>query len=104
MRTRTTIRLQRLCAGVVIAISATACVTAAPRAGHYIAPPIGSTWVVAVRESGSFGTRSIETKSTMAQQSWEGRTLLAFQGSRETPLPNRTMAVLSLRSRAPSHW
>lgn len=62
-----------------IALVVAGCATA-PTLAKYPMPPQGATWTSAVTLSGSFGSGSRQSKTTMGMASWEGRNMTAFQG------------------------
>ena len=71
---------------VAIAAVSSGCALMEPKYERYVAPPIGSTWVTARRDTGSYGSGSVQLASTMGEQMWQGRKLNAYQGQEQTLL------------------
>jgi hypothetical protein len=57
-----------------------------PKYERYVAPPIGSTWVTARRDTGSYGSGSVQLANTMGEQMWQGQKLNAYQNQEATLL------------------
>jgi hypothetical protein len=59
-----------------------------PKAERYMAPPLGSTWTTAQRDTGSFGSGDVQVHSTRGEQTWEGKQVVTFASSQATILAN----------------
>lgn len=70
---------RQLLTAVVLGVLVPAGCATVPNTDRYVAPPQGSTWTNAVQTSGSFGSGNRQAKTTMGMQTWQGRSLLAFQ-------------------------
>jgi hypothetical protein len=71
---------------VAFAVISGGCALMEPKYERYVAPPIGSTWVTARRDTGSYGSGSVQIASTMGEQMWQGQKLNAYQGAEQTLL------------------
>jgi hypothetical protein len=70
---------------------ATACLCAGcalPMASgdHYVAPPLGSSWVQSRSDSGSFGTASGKAVTTRGEQDWQGERVISYESPGFTQL------------------
>jgi hypothetical protein len=72
------------CIGFVVASGG--CALFEPKYERYVAPPQGSKWVSARRDTGSYGSGSVQIESTMGEQMWQGRKLNAYQNRELTLL------------------
>jgi hypothetical protein len=59
-----------------------------PKADGYVAPPLGSTWIFARRNSGSFGSTSAQLLGIRGERVWQGQQVITFE--------NQEGAILSL--------
>jgi hypothetical protein len=59
-----------------------------PNAERYVAPPLGSTWTVAQRNTGSLGSGDVQLKITRGEQTWQGNQVVTFASSQGTTLTN----------------
>ena len=74
-------------AGLVIALLSTGCALFEPRAERYVAPPVGSTWVSARRDTGSYGSASVQLPNKfLGEQMWQGQRVIAFESPEQTTL------------------
>jgi hypothetical protein len=69
-----------ICSSALMFVLASCAVTI-PRADHYVAPPLDSTWVNARRDTGSFGSGSAELRMTRGERMWNGARLVSFETS-----------------------
>lgn len=78
---------QRLAVGsLAMLLASGGCATMAPRAERYVAPPLGSTWVSMRRDTGSYGSTSVQVTSRRAEQTWQGKPVIAYESSEGTLL------------------
>jgi hypothetical protein len=68
------------------AFAVVGCSTITPGAESYLAPSLGSTWVNARRDTGSYGSASVELRMTRGERTWEGRRLISFDTAESTLL------------------
>lgn len=79
-------------AGLLAAMFAAGCAATAPppgapRADGPVFPPSGSSWVIALRDSGSFGSANEQrTIRARGEQTWQGRKVHAYEGQETTLL------------------
>ena len=64
--------MQLASVSVAFSIVLGGCATIAPKTGSYVVPPLGSTWVVARSDSGSFGATSSQVTTKRGEQTWQG--------------------------------
>jgi hypothetical protein len=53
---------------------------------HYVAPPLGSSWVTSRSDSGSFGTAKAQVATTRGEQEWEGGRVISYESPGFTQL------------------
>ena len=68
-------------ASLAAALVAGGCSMLEPKAERYVAPPVGSTWTQAQRNTGSYGTGTAQVPFKRGVRTWEGKSL----GALETP-------------------
>src|SRR3990172_11206928 len=73
------LKLQMASAGLVLAMVSGGCAMMAPKAERYVAPPLGSTWVQARRDSGSFGSANVQVSSKRGERMWQGQRVITFE-------------------------
>lgn len=102
---RSAIGAPGLLALIIASGIATAQPPAAPRAEGPVFVPPGSSWVMAVRESGSFGSSSRQgTVRARGEQTWSARKVIAYENEGATTLlldPATMSYVARLRGSAP---
>jgi hypothetical protein len=74
--------------GLAAAVLTGGCATVEPKAERYVAPPLGSTWTTAQRNTGSFGSGDVQVQTTRGEQTWQGRQVVTFVNSQATILAN----------------
>lgn len=72
-------------AGLAIALAAAGCAMMAPK-GAYVAPPLGSTFTYATRDTGSFGSRTVRVTSKKAERIWQGKLIAATVSPQQVTL------------------
>lgn len=83
---------------LLAALNLTGCASPAPRAAHYIPPPMGTTATYAVRSTGSFGSGDSPLTVRLAEGTWEGRAVLNFQTAGQHQLQDRNLNLLAVTS------
>jgi hypothetical protein len=73
------LKLQMASAGLALAMVSGGCAMMAPKAERYVAPPLGSTWVTARRDSGSFGSGNVQVSSKRGERMWQGQQVITFE-------------------------
>ena len=73
------LKLQMASAGLALAMVSGGCVMMAPKAERLATPPLGSTWVMARRDSGSFGSANVQVSSKRGERMWQGRQVITFE-------------------------
>lgn len=79
-------KMQLASAIVAVTLLSAGCAMFEPRAEHYVPPPVGSTWVSARRDTGSYGSGSAQTPGKRVQQTWQGKEYIAFESPELTTL------------------
>ena len=72
MKSKFSLKHQLACTSVAFAIVLGGCATTTPKTGNYVVPPIGSTWVTARTDSGSYGSSSSQVTTKRGEQTWQG--------------------------------
>lgn len=62
------------------ALVSTGCGLMEPRAERYVAPPVGTTWVTSVRNTGSYGSGSRQSQGRRGERMWEGAPVITWEG------------------------
>ena len=73
------LKLKMASAGLAVALVSGGCAMMAPKAERYVAPPLGSTWVQARRDSGSFGSSNVQVSSRRGERMWQGQQVITFE-------------------------
>jgi hypothetical protein len=68
-------------AGLAAALVAGGCAMLEPKAERYVAPPVGSTWTQAQRNTGSYGSGTAQVPFKRGERMWEGK----LMGTIESP-------------------
>jgi hypothetical protein len=61
-----------------------------PSAEHYVAPPVGSTWINARLDTGSFGSTGVQLPMTRGERIWQGAQVITFETPESTLLTSRS--------------
>lgn len=67
-------------AGVAVALVAGGCAMMAPRAERWTQPPLGSSWDLVQRNTGSYG-KDVQLRMTLSQVTWQGAPALSITNS-----------------------
>jgi len=87
MRSKFSLKLQVASAGLMVTLASGGCAVMAPKAERYVAPAVGATWVTARRDTGSYGSASVQLAGRfLGEQMWQGRKVIAFEGQEFTLL------------------
>ena len=73
------LKLHIASAGLAVALASSGCAMMAPKAERYVAPPLGSTWVQARHDSGSFGSGNVQVSSRRGERMWQGQRVITFE-------------------------
>lgn len=71
-------------AATAAALVMTACGLMAPKAERYVAPPVGTTWVTSIQNTGSYGSGSRQSQGRRGERMWEGAPVITFEGAAGT--------------------
>ncbi len=74
------------------------CAMMTPKAEQHVAPPLGSTWVTARSDSGSFGSKKAQVSNKRGERMWHGEHVITFESPGFTILEHddgRVVAFLS---------
>jgi hypothetical protein len=74
--------------GLAAVVLTGGCAMMEPKAERYVAPPLGSTWTTAQRNTGSFGSSDVQVQTTRGEQTWQGKQVVTFASSQATILAN----------------
>jgi hypothetical protein len=80
MNIRISLKLQLASAGLTLAMVSGGCAMMAPKAERFVAAPIGSTWVQAQSNSGSYGSANVQTQITRGERMWQGQQVMTYAG------------------------
>ena len=84
MKTAISLKLHAAAAGLAMALVSGGCAMMEPKAERYVAPPMGTTWVNAVRNTGSYGSGSIQVPGRRGERMWQGSQAVTFDGAAGT--------------------
>jgi hypothetical protein len=79
-------RLHLATASLAAALVAGGCSMMEPKAERYVAPPIGSTWVQAQSNTGSYGTGTVQVPFKRVERMWEGKLMQANESPQQVVL------------------
>ena len=68
-------------AGIALTLVTAGCAMMAPKAEHYVAPPLGSTWTQVQNSTGSYGSGSTKVSTKRGERTWQGQRYITFEGS-----------------------
>lgn len=72
-------RLAAACVG--FALLAAGCGLMTPKAERYAAPPLGTSWVTARSDTGSYGSGSGRIQGRRGERMWQGAQMITFEGA-----------------------
>ncbi len=70
--------------GLGTALLAGGCAMMTPKAAHYVAPPVGSTWTAKLHNTGSFGSGDVQLTTRRGERTWEGKQVITFTSQQGT--------------------
>ena len=70
-----------LAAGLGLMLVAGGCALMAPKAERYVAPPLGTTWMNARRDTGSYGSGDVQVPGSRGERMWQGQGVLTFEAT-----------------------
>jgi hypothetical protein len=73
-------------AGLAAALVAGGCAMFEPKAERYVAPPVGSTWTQAQRNTGSYGTGTAQVPFKRTERMWQGKLMEANESPQQVVL------------------
>jgi hypothetical protein len=94
-------------AGLVAVLGSTGCATTGPTTEAWKPPPPGSTYVVARRNTGSWGSGSSQIRTSVGERSWNGTNVVTFtspQGATVYSKDNRLIAFLDPAGKTIMTW
>jgi len=86
MKSLLTFKLHLATAGLAAALVAGGCSMMAPKAERYVAPPLGSTWTQAQRNTGSYGSGTVQVPFKRGERMWEGKLMGAIESPQQVIL------------------
>jgi hypothetical protein len=84
MRSGLVSRTTWILAAAVATMANTGCGLMAPKAEHYVPPPLGTTWETSVQTTGSFGSGTIRAPGKRGERMYQGAKVVEFHGSAGT--------------------
>ena len=72
-------KLKSVLAGLTATIAVWGCSLMAPKADHYVAPPLGTTWESMRHDTGSYGAGSANVASRRGERTYHGEQMLTFE-------------------------
>jgi hypothetical protein len=72
------------------------CAMMEPKAERYVAPPPGSTFVMENRNTGSFGSGTVQSPNTVGERVWQGKKVVTFANPQSTILSTPEGAWLAI--------
>jgi hypothetical protein len=88
MKSMLDMKLYFVTAGLAVALVSGGCAVMAPRAEHYVRPPLGSTFTYAYRNTGSYGSRTGQLTTKATERVWEGKPTAATESPQGVTLLN----------------
>lgn len=73
------LKLQMASAGLAVALVSGGCAMMTPKAEQHVAPPLGSTWVLARSDSGSYGSKKEQVSNKRGERMWNGEHVITFE-------------------------
>jgi hypothetical protein len=67
-----------------IVLGSAGCAMTAPMAERYVAPPMGATWVSERRDTGSYGSATVQLPGKRGEFIWEGKPHVTFETPEST--------------------
>jgi hypothetical protein len=91
MRTTSWLAAHRIVAvSVAVAVMAGGCASLAPKAERYVPPPLGATWVNERRDTGSYGSTTVQAPGKRGERVWQGKPVITFEGPDVTLVASST--------------
>jgi len=81
MSTSMHLKSRLLAAGLGLMLACAGCVLLAPTAERYVAPPLGTTWVNARHDTGSYGSGSANVPGSRGERMWQGASVVTFEAT-----------------------
>lgn len=66
------------------ALAAGACALMEPTAERYVPPPMGTTWMTARHDTGSYGSGAAQDPGRRGERQWQGQSVVTFEGATGT--------------------
>ncbi len=95
MRSAFDLKLQVASAGLAVALASSGCAVMAPKAERYVAPPLGATFVTARRDTGSYGSASVQVAWKRGERMWQGKQVITLETLELTTLVNSDFALVA---------
>ena len=67
--------------GIAALVLSAGCGLMAPKAERYVAPPLGTSWVSARSDTGSYGSGSGKVAGKRGERMWQGAQMITFEGA-----------------------
>lgn len=78
--------LKAASAALAVALTVGGCAVMEPKAERYVAPPLGSTFVNAQHNSGSYGSKNVKVPVRRGERMWQGKKMVTFETPQSTIL------------------
>lgn len=66
--------------GAAVVLASAGCGLMAPKLESYVAPEAGATWTIARRDTGSYGSASVQLPGSYRLTTWQGRPVHRYDG------------------------
>lgn len=86
MKSNLTWKLPVAATSLAITLTLTACAELTAKLDHYTPPPVGSSWILAQHNTGSYGAGSVAFTGKRSERTWHGQELVAFESRTGTLL------------------
>ena len=73
------LKLQVASAGLALAMVSGGCAMMAPKAERFVVAPLGSTYLRAQRDSGSFGSKNEQVQFRRGERMWQGQQVITYE-------------------------
>lgn len=79
MTIRINLKLQFASAALAVALVSGGCSMMTSKPEQHVAPPVGSTWVMARSDSGSYGSTKTQVSNKRGERMWQGEHVITFE-------------------------
>ena len=91
-----------------VALLVAGCASVEPTTERFVVPPLGSTWTVAQRTTGSFGSGELQLLTTRGEMTWKDQRVATYATPRSSMLVNTDdgayVAVIAADGKQLASW